>query len=314
MLCSMCKRLGWIIFGIVGVGAILTGLTALLATPAQRAAGFARIDTAWTNAWPFNRGAHIPKRFLPLLGRLGLVRPVRVQVEPKVSLVLDPLDWTAKEILMTGTYEPGTWRIIEEHLPRGGAFIDVGAHIGYYSLKAARQVGESGRVIAIEPNPLTVEQLRENVRASGASEVAVQEIACSDRESVLELFASPRNFTGKSSLSRANAAGWPAVGTPVPYRVRARPLDAVSAEMNLKRVDVIKVDVEGAELLVLKGARETLARFRPVLVVEIIDSQLKQMGTSAAELAQFLTGAGYAPGRAAEQNREWLPPGKAPAL
>ena len=79
----------------------------------------------------------------------------------------------------------------------------------------------------------------------------------------------------------------------VTYHVPARPLDSILKESGVNRVDVIKIDVEGAELLVLKGAQETLARYHPTLLIEIVDRQLRQMGTSAAEVTQFLTARGY---------------------
>ena len=64
------------------------------------------------------------------------------------------------------------------------------------------------------------------------------------------------------------------------YHVRARPLDDIVADTGVSRVDVVKIDVEGAEMLVLKGAAKTLARYHPVLIVELIDKQLRSMGTS----------------------------------
>ena len=66
------------------------------------------------------------------------------------------------------------------------------------------------------------------------------------------------------------------------YRVRARPLDAIVLDDGVQRVDVIKIDVEGAETLVLRGARWTLDRFHPVVIVELIEKRLQAMGTSLA--------------------------------
>lgn len=205
---------------------------------------------------------------------------------------LDPDDYLDHTILVTGVWEPDTWKGLAEHIPKGGVFVDVGAHVGYYSLKAAAMVGPTGRVLAVEPNPETIRRLRANIRESGASQVAVQPVACSDSEGVVDFFASPRENTSASSMSKVNAAQGGSVRAT--YHVRTRSLDAIVRDSGVTRVDVIKIDVEGAELLVLKGAGETLDRYHPVVGVELIDEQLINMGASSAEVIRFFRSHGYA--------------------
>ena len=231
--------------------------------------------------------------------------PVRMEVEPGVNILLDPEDHVSRWILVRGQWEAESWAIIKQHLPVGGTFVDVGAHIGYFSLKAARVVGSKGHVIAVEPNPDTMRQLRDNIQASGANAIAVQPVACSVSEGELGLFAALRANTGETSLSRANAQQSGGLGAV--YHVRARPLDAIIQESGVSRVDVMKIDVEGAELLVLKGAEQTLARYGPTLIVEVSDGQLQSMGASAAELKEFLRSQGYTPRHSisAEENIEF---------
>jgi len=225
-----------------------------------------------------------------------LIRPTEpawVTVEPSVTLLLDPDDYVSREILRTGTWEPESWAAIRPQLTADAVFVDVGAHIGYYSLKAAAVLGPGGRVIAIEPNPPTVLELRDNIAASRATTIHVAPVACADSESTLVLYASPRANTGQTSLSRANAAQSGVIASE--YHVRTRPLDAIVADEGVKRVDVIKIDVEGAEMLVLKGSGRTLDRFHPVVMVELIESQLRAMGTSVAEVRAFFAAHSYAP-------------------
>jgi len=257
------------------------------------------LEEGWRSHWPLARGKYLPERvrsfFVPFAA-------VQVKVEPGISMLLDADDFVSRTIIVRGVWEPRSWAGIEKHLPGGGTFVDVGAHIGYYSLKAAKVVGSKGRVIAVEPNPQTVEKLRENIRLSAAN-ITVYPVACSDSEATLELFAAPRRNTGESSLSRQNAEQ---EGTSsASYRVRARPLDAIIEESGLARVDVVKIDVEGAELLVLKGAKQALSRYSPVLIVEIIDRQLRAMGTSAAEVEEYLRSLGYMPRLSIGRNIEF---------
>ena len=215
-------------------------------------------------------------------------KPAWVQLEPQVKMLLDPNDHVSRRIAENGVWEPETWRVVEPHLQRGATLVDVGAHIGYYSLKAAGRVGPNGRVIAIEPDPDTVRKLQENIRANDARNITVQPVACAGSEAILEFFAARNNPT-ISSISRANASEGA-----ISIRVRARPLDAILHDVATSRVDVLKIDVEGAELQVLKGAQETLTRYHPLLVVELIDGQLREMGTSSAEVTDFLRSYGYA--------------------
>jgi FkbM family methyltransferase len=210
-------------------------------------------------------------------------------------MLLDPNDVVSRTILSTGRWEPAVVQAIRRHLAPGGTLVDVGAHIGYHSLKAAAAVGPAGHVIAIEPNPGTVRLLRDNIRASSATAIRVEPVACSNAEGTLELFAAAEANIGESSLARHTASGAGKIAGV--YRVPARTLDAIVKEAAVSRVDVIKIDVEGAEMLVLQGARETLARYRPALILELIDSELQAMGTSSAAIREYLRAAGYSSGR-----------------
>jgi FkbM family methyltransferase len=219
---------------------------------------------------------------------------------------LDPYDYVSGSILWSGEWEPKTWHALEQHVPVGGTFVDVGAHIGWYSLKAAKAVGPKGRVIAVEPNHETLLRLRDNIRASGASAViVVAPVACYDSETTVNFFAAPRANTGESSLSSTNASQQGAVAAS--YQVRARRLDDVMREAGVTRVDAVKIDVEGAEFLVLKGAVETLDRYRPVVAVELIDRQLKSLGASVEEVMAFMRSHGYAPNQYRESNMVFVP-------
>jgi FkbM family methyltransferase len=268
--------------------AVLLGLIGARASPAWRTERYFALERQWIAHWPLPRGKGLTTLLKPIAEPFV---PVWVEVEPGVTMLLDPDDYISRVILENGAWEPDTWQAIRRHLTSGATFVDVGAHIGYYSLKSAPLVGPQGHVIAVEPNPGTVRELRDNIQASRASVVRVAPVACSDEEGTLEFFAAPRANTGQASLSKANASQrGQAVAT---YRVRARPLDAIINDAGVSRVDVVKIDVEGAEFLVLKGALETLSRYHPVVIVELIDRQLQSMGTSADQVAALLTSHGY---------------------
>jgi FkbM family methyltransferase len=285
-----------------GVFALAIGATKLIAGPAARTQGYFALQRQWAAHWPLQNGKMLPRAIRPIFQPFT---PVWVQLEPKIKMQLDPNDYVSREILETGVWEAGSWAAVREHLESGATFVDIGAHIGYYSLKAAPVVGPSGHVIAIEPNPETIDKLRRNIQASMASSITVEPVACSDSDGTLELFAAPGSNTGESSLARSNAAQ---EGELIhSYHVRARPLDAIIRETGISRVDAVKIDVEGAEFLVLKGAGETLSRFHPVVVVELVEHQLQAMGTSSREVFEFFKSHGYSARRSFGANVEFVP-------
>ena len=280
---------------------LVAGVAGTIAGPAARTQSYFAFQREWLAHWPLEHGQFLPRAVEPALYPLA---PVWVQVEPHVRMWLDPADYVSHQILETGSCEPTSWAALQQHLAAGDTFIDVGAHIGYYSLRAAPVVGPSGHVIAIEPNPDTLPKLHGNIQASGATTINVQPFACAEVDATLDLFAASRTNTGETSLSQSNASqdGPPAAT----YRVRARPLDDIVRDAGVSRVDAVKIDVEGAEMMVLKGAHETLDRYHPALLVELVDRQLQAMGSSANEVVQFLHAHGYTARRAFGANFEFV--------
>lgn|ERR1017187_5044318 len=283
--------------------ALIAGGTILALSSTTRTRTFFTFYRAWHAHWPFAAGKQLPDHlsrfFVPFV-------PIWVHVEPGVTMRLDPYDYVTQAILLQHTWEPVTTHDILQHVPSGGTFVDVGAHVGWYTLKAAKVVGPKGHVIAVEPNPETLIQLRDNIRASGVSAVVVvAPVACSDSETTLTLYAAPEANTGESSLSSANAAQ--TGGVAASYPVRGRRLDDIVKEAHTGRVDALKIDVEGAEFLVLKGATETLDRDRPIVSVELVDAQLKAMGSNVAEVTAFMRSHGYTPTGTHELNTIFVP-------
>src|SRR5258706_235637 len=202
-------------------------------------------EQAWAAHWPLETGKHAIENLTPFFCRIGLLHPTRATVQPGVSFLLDPRDLVPLTILRTGEWQPEIWEAVSPNLHQGSVFLDVGAHIGYFSLIASKRVGPTGRVVSFEPNPETQRLLNDNVAINRASNITVEPIACTDREQTLTFYASPIVNTGASSLAKENADYG---GASRAFTVRGRPIDDVVRELNLQRVDAIKVDVEGAEL------------------------------------------------------------------
>ena len=289
---------------LVEVAAILfvLGFAFALQAPGVRTRAYFAFYRTWAQHWPFAAGASFPERFRSIWNRLCRSEFNLNHTSASCSTLLFSL---LRTVLESGSWEEPLWRRAASDLPEGGIFVDVDAHIGTHTLRAAKRVGHNGHVLAIEPNPKTLEQLRDNIHASGASVVTVVPVACGDTETTMTLYEAGRLNTGETSLSRENAArAGPMMGA---VKVRVRPLDSLVKEVGFSRVDVIKIDVEGAEMLVLRGSQETLLRYHPAVIVELDEKQLNKMGASIEEVTSFLRERGYGTGRPInDTNSEFL--------
>jgi FkbM family methyltransferase len=275
------------------IGAVLMVLSltvvwwSTLRNPSHRLVDFLRFSRYWTGG--FTKIAQAPDFLEKRLQAWGILsfEPGLFEVEPGVLVKLDPNDLVTRRYL-SGSWEGEEWRWIAPHLPKGGTFVDVGAHVGTYAIRAARAVGNTGTIVAIEPNPATLDILRNHASQLKYSNITIVPVACGEKPGVLPLFSGPATNTGTTSFSSANAGTENLVA-----EVEVRKLDDIVKQHELGRLDVLKIDTEGAETMVLRGASETIARFQPVIQVEIVEHQLQNMGSSTDELMELLTAYGY---------------------
>lgn len=172
-----------------------------------------------------------------------------------------------------GLQEVEQSRCLTNLLRAGQVFFDVGANVGFYSLLGARLVGRGGRVIAFEPMPRNLAFLYRHVRLNRAENVTILPLACAEVLST-ELFIAGKNH----ALGRLEGSSCEPERSPPQspgLLVATISLDAAAGELGL-RPDVIKIDVEGAELRVLEGAAHILTQVRPVLLLSVHSDQLRK--------------------------------------
>jgi FkbM family methyltransferase len=203
----------------------------------------------------------------------------------RLERAVDRVPFLEKELFLLG-------RVVRP----GMVCVDVGAAGGAHLLLMARRVGAAGRVLGFEPRPGSLRALRRIVRLAGvADRTELHQLALAEGEGHLPLripIVPTRAHLPGTTVDRAGTAAF----ANLPHReitVPTRRLDDVVADAGLERLDVLKIDVEGAELTALAGAGETLDRFRPLVLVEADDLHQARFDATAQDVIDAVVTHGY---------------------
>lgn len=228
-------------------------------------------------------------RYPGLAGAIGRAwgRRIGWRLPRGQRMIIDsPLEVIQSQILYKGVYEPAITDLLSSVARQGSVFIDVGGNIGYYSTLMAY----SGCTVhTFEPLPRLAARLRENIALNHLEpRVSIANFALSSTEGAATLHVAIREDDGSHSLIEGVEA--PAFDK---IQVKTLRLDTYIESRRVPRVDIIKIDVEGAESLVLDGAVKVLKDCRPVVVLESGDRLADQLKESSASVLKRLTSQGY---------------------
>lgn len=193
------------------------------------------------------------------------------------KMYIHPADSTLdREFLLLGrTYEEGTTRVFRDTIKRGMTVVDIGAHIGYFTLVAAELVGREGKVFAFEPEPRNFSLLKRNVDLNGYKNTVLVNSAVSNEAGIVNLYLDSTDSGCNSLFSNERSQG----STPVAVTTLD---DFVPDDVT---IDFVKIDIEGTEEKALQGMERTLSKGdAKVLILEFNHQRLQRCGSSARRL------------------------------
>jgi len=204
--------------------------------------------------------------------------------------------WTPKDYMslqgmpITGTYEPGCLFFISKMIKNGDVAIDAGGNEGWYSCHFAKLVGETGRVHVFEPTDAIEKNKANLILNNFETKVTLNKIALSDAEGDSSLFI-PKGLGTVFASFKPHTKNFYCDHDTI--SVKTQRLDDYVKLNNIDRIDFMKIDVEGAEYLVLKGAENVLSEYSPAIMLEIEKMHTKYFNYTPQELLSFLQSFGY---------------------
>jgi len=184
--------------------------------------------------------------------------PVTVNTHFGFKIIVNPtIDLNIENVIYErGVYEQATTLFIQQHLKAGDTFVDAGANIGYLSLVAAATVGKNGTVHAFEPVKSTHTLLKNNIDLNEFSQINCHQLGLGSQNQEVIIYSENENRGGASIVNQRSEQK---------ESIKICPLDAVLGE---EKVDLLKIDVEGYEFEVLKGAEQTIRKNHPTIILE----------------------------------------------
>lgn len=216
---------------------------------------------------------------------LALIIPDKVQVDDINLWVGTGIDCKIRMFQYVVGYESFAIQMLKEHLKKGDYFIDIGAHIGYFSLVAGRLVGAEGRVYAFEPEPNNFAQLLKNIEANGYNNIVPIQKAVSNITSICDLKLDKNSCCNSLYLAPEQ------IGT---IKVDATTLDEFFAIERWPPVSFIKMDAQGGEYHILDGAKNLLKRSPNLkMIIEWWPEGLEASGVSPQSFLESLQSLGF---------------------
>ncbi len=207
-----------------------------------------------------------------------------------LRIFVDRASYVSSAIYWRGNHSTEVATFLKRHLQPDMTFVDVGANLGELTLVAAKRLPK-GRVLAFEPVPQIFAQLSRNVALNNLACVELFNFGLFDRTDSLPIYRQQDiNF---GTINEGVPSLFSTGTDREEVSVLLRRFDDVALEYRLERLDVMKIDVEGAELMVLRGAEPFIRRFRPLIITELSQLNFQRAGYTSTDLIDYLRSLEY---------------------
>jgi len=213
---------------------------------------------------------------------------IKIKIGPDSELLVRMQDRLGRALLLYGSFEKTITDCILSQLEEGMTVIDIGANIGYYTILMARAVGENGRVIAVEPNPVMVRELTRNIAINNIKNVDIESIALSHENGQIEFYCPEYGAESHGSL-RPNRTFQ--INNTI--AVQTERIDDLLARIGCKKVDFVKIDAEGAEYSIFNGGDKLLTQMKPRIIFECAETLREAFGGNVFDCLAYIHSKGY---------------------
>ena len=234
------------------------------------------------------------QRFVMLGRRIMGKGPNTQVVRGGVNWDLDLNEGIDFSIWLLGAFEPETVRAYQRIVKAGDVVLDIGANIGAHTLPLALVVGVNGKVIAFEPTDYAFAKLTKNKLLNPELASCINSMQCMLVDSELASKPTPGLYSSWPLKEEEGLHGLHQGRLMTTSGAQARTLDSIILGMGMDRVDCIKLDIDGFECGMIRGANEVLSRWQPTIIMELAPYALEEQGASLRELLELLQKHGYA--------------------
>ena len=246
--------------------------------------GLVKLTRLYTFNTPISKGKY--RLFLSVLGILKYKpRHIKAKSIDGRRFDADLNEYMYMSLYFLGEYEPFTSRVARSLIGEGDVCVDADANIGWFTTLMAKLVGPKGSVHSFEPVPKTFKQLRVNCDLNGFENIRLNNKALGDVAGVATINLPDDEPSGHASLHRKteNAAS---------FDCELVPLDEYLQQHGIGRVNFLKADIEGAEMMLLRGGEKTLSESMPVMLMEMALEQTHHFGYLPQDLLEFISECG----------------------
>ena len=210
-------------------------------------------------------------------------------IDKDITMEVDISKSMGASFFWTGFHELNEWRFLNKYLTPEMTFFDIGSNQGEYALFAGKRLTQ-GRVLAFEPVDFFFDVLNKNIALNHFHNIQTFHYGLSDKDTQMPIYREEKGAEANEGLASIFQSER---RTQFLQNIDLRTLDGVAPSFNLKRIDFMKIDVEGAEMMVLKGAQKTIQHYKPLIMMEVSKNNYDAAGYTIDDVLNFFSALGY---------------------